>query len=77
MSEEYIEELEELRRYRDLTSAFLRATVATDPQVQATIPFIVGTDTENYENGLGDEIYVCPYFGSEVMYVYKRVGPLK
>lgn len=68
-----VEELETLRTYRDLTSAFLRTLVATDPQVQAMIPFIIGTNIEKMSDGLGEEIYVCPFYGSDVTYTYKRV----
>lgn len=62
-------ELERLREYKAKTHPFLEALLA---EKVGFIPFICGMVGEPDRNGMTDTIFICPAYGSDVVYTYKR-----
>jgi hypothetical protein len=69
MEEDLKKELEELRAYKEKTTPFLRAVLA---EKIGFIPFICGMAGEKDQNNMQDTVFICPAYGSDVVYVYRK-----
>lgn len=69
MEPELIKELEELRLYKEKSQPFIRAILA---EQVGFIPFICGMAGEKDENNMQETVFICPAYGSDVIYVYRK-----